>query len=71
LAIVTDILSLLFLATVIWMTKGDISAEFWLRLLTGCVVFGCIVFFLARWFFKRYEDHISQYIFVLAMVFYR
>src|SRR5690606_29676104 len=39
----------------------------------GCIIFGCIVFLLfpiiARWFFKRFDDSISQYIFVLAMVF--
>ena len=71
--IVTDILSLLVLATVTGMTKGDIGPDFWIRLVVGCIIFGCIVFFLfpviARWFFKRFDDHISQYIFVLAMVF--
>ncbi|MEJ6981265.1 cation:proton antiporter [Pedobacter sp. P351] len=71
--IVTDILSLLVLAAVTGMTKGDIGPSFWIKLLIGCVIFGCIVFLLfpviARWFFKRFDDHISQYIFVLAMVF--
>lgn len=71
--IVTDILSLLVLATVTGMTEGDIGPDFWIRLIIGCLAFGCIIFFLfpiiARWFFKRFDDHISQYIFVLAMVF--
>ena len=70
--IVTDILSLLVLAAVTGMTRGDIGAVFWLRLAVGCIIFGSIVFVLfpiiARWFFKRFDDHISQYIFVLAMV---
>src|SRR5690606_16023884 len=39
----------------------------------GCIIFGCIVFLLfpiiARWFFKKFDDSISQYIFVLAIVF--
>lgn len=71
--IVTDILSLLVLATVTGMTRGDIGPAFWIRLAIGCIIFGCIVFLLfpiiARWFFKKFDDSISQYIFVLAMVF--
>lgn len=71
--IVTDILSLLVLAAVTGMTRGDIGAAFWIKLAGGCLIFGFIVFYLfpliAQWFFKRFDDHISQYIFVLAMVF--
>lgn len=71
--IITDILSLLVLAVVTGMTKGDIGPAFWIRIFIGCVIFGCVVFYLfpliARWFFKRFDDNISQYIFVLAMVF--
>jgi Kef-type K+ transport system membrane component KefB len=71
--IVTDILSLLVLATVAGLTKGDIGPTFWLRLVVGTLLFGAMVLFLfplvARWFFKNFEDNISQYIFVLAMVF--
>jgi Kef-type K+ transport system membrane component KefB len=71
--IVTDILSLLVLATVAGMTRGDIGPSFWFRLGIGTLIFGAVLFFLfpiiARWFFKTFEDNISQYIFVLAMVF--
>ncbi|NTS43507.1 cation:proton antiporter [Flavisolibacter sp. BT320] len=71
--IITDILSLLVLATVAGVTRGDIGPSFWLRLVIGTLLFGAIVFTLfpliARWFFKNFEDNISQYIFVLAMVF--
>lgn len=71
--IVTDILSLLVLAAITGMTRGDIGPAFWIRLAVGCIIFGCIVFLLfpviARWFFKKFDDNISQYIFVLAMVF--
>jgi hypothetical protein len=71
--IVTDVLSLLVLAAVTGMTRGDIGPAFWVRLAIGCVVFAGVIFYvfpiIARWFFKRFDDHISQYIFVLAMVF--
>lgn len=71
--IMTDILALLVLAAVTGMTKGDISVSFWLHLAVATIIFGCIIFFvfpiIARWFFKNFSDNVSQYIFVLAMVF--
>ncbi|HEY0670098.1 MAG TPA: cation:proton antiporter [Sphingobacteriaceae bacterium] len=71
--IITDVLSLLVLALVTGMTKGDIGAAFWIQIVIGCIILGVIIFYLfpliARWFFKRFDDNISQYIFVLAMVF--
>jgi Kef-type K+ transport system membrane component KefB len=71
--IITDVLALMVLATVTGMTRGEIGSAFWLRLAISTFIFGGIVFFLfpiiARWFFKTFEDHVSQYIFVLAMVF--
>lgn len=71
--IITDILALLVLATITGMTKGEIGPAFWIRLVVASLLFGCIIFlvfpFVARWFFKKFDDHVSQYIFVLAMVF--
>jgi Kef-type K+ transport system membrane component KefB len=71
--IITDTLSLLVLAGVTGMTKGEISTLFWIQLGVATVIFGCIVFYvfpiIARWFFKKFEEPVSQYIFVLAMVF--
>jgi len=70
---ITDILALLILAGIAGMTKEDVSAAFWLQLGGSTIVFVAIVFALfpliIRWFFKHFEDSISQYIFVLAMVF--
>ena len=71
--IITDILALLVLAAITGAAKGNIGTAFWLRLAISSVIFGVIIFFLfplvARWFFKKIDDSISQYIFVLAMVF--
>ena len=71
--IIADILALLVLAAVTGMTKGEISTAFWIQLGISSIIFGLIVFFIfpmiARWFFKKFDDNISQYIFVLAMVF--
>src|SRR5687767_13724365 len=71
--IITDILALLVLAAVIGMTKGEIGQSFWILFAVSTSIFGIIIFLLfpvvARWFFKNFDDRISQYIFVLAMVF--
>lgn len=70
---ITDILALLVLAVIVGMTTGEVNQMFWWRLGISLVVFGVIIMLLfpiiARWFFKNFEDKISQYIFVLAMVF--
>ena len=71
--VITCLLALLVLAVVIGMSTGDIDQRFWMRLSVSTVVFVGFVVFLfplfGRWFFKRYEDRIAQYIFVLALVF--
>lgn len=71
--VITDTLALLVLAVIVGMSAGEIGNDFWIRLSVSIVIFAGIVIFLfpiiGRWFFKNYEDNISQYIFVLAMVF--
>ena len=70
---ITDILALLILAGIAGMTKEEVTAGFWIQLGLSSVLFVCIVLFvfpiIIRWFFKHFEDSVSQYIFVLAMVF--
>ena len=71
--IITDLLALLMLAVVVGMTKGDMDSTFWMQLSISTLIFGTVVLygfpFITRWFFKKFDDHVSQYIFVLAMVF--
>jgi Kef-type K+ transport system membrane component KefB len=70
---ITDTLALLVLAVIVGMTQGEVNSAFWTKLSISILVFGLIVMFLfpiiGRWFLKRYEDNVSQYIFVLVMVF--
>ena len=70
---ITDTLTLLVLAIVGGLFKGNISGLFWILLVVkiGIVFFIIIYFFprIARFFFQRYEDNVSQFIFVLAMTF--
>ncbi|MDX9751681.1 MAG: cation:proton antiporter, partial [Flavobacteriales bacterium] len=71
--IITDTLALLVLAVIVGMVQGDVGQAFWVRLGVSLAIFTAIVMvvfpLLARWFFKRESDNISQYIFVLALVF--
>jgi Kef-type K+ transport system membrane component KefB len=71
--IITDILALLVLAAIVGMYKGDITAGFWIQLSVSSIIFAAIVFLvfpiIAKWFFKNFDDNVSQYIFVLALVF--
>ncbi|EPR66883.1 cation:proton antiporter [Cyclobacterium qasimii] len=70
---ITDTLALLVLAVIVGMTTGEVNTEFWVRLTISILVFGLIVMLLfpiiGRWFLKRYDDSVSQYIFVLVMVY--
>jgi Kef-type K+ transport system membrane component KefB len=70
---ITDTLALLVLAVIVGMTQGEVNSTFWTKLSISILVFGLIVMFLfpiiGRWFLKRYEDNVLQYIFVLVMVF--
>ena len=69
----TDVLSLMVLAVVVGMTQGGVNTAFWVKLSASIIIFGLIVLLLfpivARWFFKQVEDKISQYIFVLVMIY--
>ncbi len=70
---ITDTLALLVLAVIVGMSTGEINKAFWLQLSASVIVFGLVVLLafplIGRWFFKRFDDSISQYIFVLGMVF--
>jgi Kef-type K+ transport system membrane component KefB len=70
---ITDILALLILAVIAGMTKEGVSSTFWITLSVSTIIFVAIVFFvfpiIIRWFFKQNYDSVSQYIFVLGIVF--
>ena len=71
--LITDILALLVLAIIVGLTNGVVNTQFWVKLTLSFIVFGLVVMFvfpmIGRWFFKRYDDGVSQYVFVLVMVF--
>lgn len=70
---ITDVLSLVVLAVVVGMSQGEVGTAFWIKLSFSMLIFALIVLLvfpiIARWFFKNVEDKISQYIFVIVMIY--
>ena len=72
--VVTCLLALLVLAVIVGMSTGELTQGFWIRLGVSTLVFAFIVLwgfpFVGRWYFKRYDDRVGQFIFVLGLVFF-
>ena len=70
---VTVTLALIILAVIGGMFKGTVDGWFWGFLVAKVAFLGfLIVFFfprIGRWFFRKYDDSVMQFVFVLAMVF--
>ena len=70
---VTDTLTLLVLAVVGGLFKGESNGLFWIWLVVKVIFLGGLTMYafprIGRWFFRRYDDNVMQFIFVLAMVF--
>jgi len=71
--LITNTLALVVLAVIVGMSAGVIDNNFWLILSLSFVAFSATIYLIfpiiSRWFFKRYSDNVSQYIFVLVIVF--
>ena len=70
---VTDTLTLLVLAVIAGMHKDGMSDMFVLWMVLKVLVLSLTIMYafprIGRWFFRRYNDLVVQYIFVMAMVF--
>lgn len=71
--IVADTLTLLVLAVVGGVFKDNVSGYYWLWLVGKVILLSGVIILtfppLARWFFRRHDDGVMQYIFVMALVF--
>ncbi len=71
--IVADTLTLLVLAVVGGTFKENSTGLDWLWLVGKVVVLGLLIIYtfppLGRWFFRRYDEGVVQYVFVLVLVF--
>lgn len=70
---ITDTLTLLVLAIVGGMFKGEITGGFWLMLFLKIAAVFLIIMYvfprIAKHFFHKHEDNVAQFIFMLAMTF--
>ena len=72
--IVTDTLTLLVLAVISGMYKGDsVGWDWMLLLLVKVIALTAVICYtfprIGRWFFRKYNDGVVQFVFVLGMVF--
>jgi Kef-type K+ transport system membrane component KefB len=72
--ILTDTLALLILAVIASSKTGNFDSFFWIRFILSSLVFFAFVMFVLpiaiRWFFKNFEDQISQFLLVIATIFF-
>lgn len=66
-------LSLLILAIIVMICKDENSSSFWTQFIISIAIFALVIGIVFPWiaerFFKKYDDSILQYIFVLALTF--
>lgn len=71
--IIVDILALVTLTVVTGLATGATDQTFWWRLAGSIAGCSFVILWLfpriGRWFFKRCSDNVSQYVFVLVIVF--
>ena len=71
--IITVLLALIILAGITGIYKDAIDRYFWFKLGGAIVIYVLILFLvfprISKWFLRKYEDNVTQYIFVLSLVF--
>ena len=71
--VITVTLALVILAVISGMYNGTSDGWYWLRLFVQVVLLCLLIVFcfpmLGRWFLRKYDDPVMQFVFVLAMVF--
>jgi Kef-type K+ transport system membrane component KefB/mannitol/fructose-specific phosphotransferase system IIA component (Ntr-type) len=73
--IITDTLAFLVLATIAAIHTGQVSATFWIKLISFSLIYGGIVIILlpkiTTWFFRRFftESGVEDYVFVITALF--
>ncbi len=69
----TTFLSLLALALVVGSQTPNADGLYWVLFAVKCAVYGFIIIFfyprIGRWFLRKYDDPVAQFIFVLSLVF--
>ncbi len=71
--VITVTLALIILAVISGLYKGTSDHLYWLLLAVNVVLVGVLIIFcfpaVGRWFFRKYDDPVMQFVFVLSMIF--
>lgn len=71
--LIANIVAFLIIVVVVGMSTGKVDTTFWIHLSICAVLFASIIIFvfpyITRWFFKRFQDNVLQFVFVLVMLF--
>ena len=71
--IITVLLALIILAGITGIYKDTVDHTFWIKLGISILIYSVILFMVfprvSKWFLRKYEDNVTQYIFVLSIVF--
>ncbi len=71
--VIAETAALLVLAVIVGMTGGVVDTQFWLAMTIKLLAFGVTIFWgfpiIARFFLKRCRDGLTQYVFILFMLF--
>jgi Kef-type K+ transport system membrane component KefB len=72
--IITVTASLLILAVIVATTKGEMNSAYWIKFALSTLIFCIIVFWLlpklSKYFLRRFNDSVAQYIFVMVIIFF-
>lgn len=67
-------LALLIVTITVSQLNPDTDSTFWLLFFVKCLLYGVFVIMvfprIGRWFLRRYDDSVMQYIFILSLVFF-
>ncbi len=67
-------LALLIVTITVSQLNPDTDSTFWLLFFVKCLLYGLFVIMvfprIGRWFLRRYDDSVMQYIFILSLVFF-
>ena len=70
---ITDTLTLMVLAVISGIFGGTTGELFWLWLIVKVLAVGAFIIYgfprIARWFFRKYDDTVVQFLFVLVLLF--
>ena len=65
--VIAVIVALTTMAVVIGIAEGGAGALHWIKFAIGVIAYGGAIIYayprLTRWFFKKYNDNVSQFIF--------